>query len=635
MSSVGLEAAAEDAEKRGKLREAATLWEKACRFGRAFAAARAAAWWEKAFELGARIDDGDALRSCVEALKEEPNLARRLAAKARHRGHFLAAAQLSKALGDSLNAAQDFESAGQLFLAAQAYDEADQPRAAARLYEAELSTHPDNHLARLKLGRLLFRHSRVEPAARFLQRIPKDAEQRPAALRYLVQVFERLGLEEAKTLAQEELQGFGDLPLDETCKEPATGAAKTRLFNRYSALVEVARTPGARVFQATDDISGETVALKLFSAEALRGVGRDALARFQQEATILGKLRHPAIVPLVDFVPSGPATVLKWMSGGNLAEALSKGPLSPARAAEILCSVLSALEQAHRRGILHRDIKPSNVLFDEAGGAYLADFGAAHLGEATATVTQGVIGTLAYMAPEQKMGASANQKSDVYGAGALFWHALTGAPPGARLPFMSQRLTDHQKELAKLLVGPADDRPGSAIEARNRIANENWPRQAPAAHRQPNKELVSKGPEAQERLTRGSDGSLKDTHLERPVRVLLATPVILERASAFARVDRPALASIFAYRPKDETLWVEDPAPLPEDRPLGLGEIEELRDALSALNAAGEVHGAVRRENLGLRGDQVVLRFTPEPPASNALRDREALERLEEPAKRA
>ena len=89
-------------------------------------------------------------------------------------------------------------------------------------------------------------------------------------------------------------------------------------------------------------------------------------------------LDHPTSCPCATSIPEGPAIVLAWMDGGTLERCFRRGPLAPARAVEIAASILSALGDAHRLGILHRDVKPSNVLFDEAGGARLSDFGSPH-----------------------------------------------------------------------------------------------------------------------------------------------------------------------------------------------------------------------------------------------------------------
>jgi serine/threonine-protein kinase len=361
--------------------------------------------------------------------------------------------------------------------------------------------------------------------------------------------------------------------------------------------------------------------LKLFAASTLKDAGRDALRRFEGEAVALGKLRHPSIVPLRAFLPEGPAVVLAWMAGGSLADMLSAAPLSPARAVEITHAVLGALSAAHRRGILHRDIKPANVLFDEAGAAYLADFGTAHVSDSAVTVTAGVIGTLAYMAPEQRAGVPANIQSDIYGAGALLWHALTGAPPGAGLSFLSPELGPEHRAIAERLVATEDQRPSDAEAALALLRSVSWPRQVPppragTARAEPQKRRESV------RLESLGDARFRDVLLGRTVLVLDADETTLERALAFARADHPNLAAILALRPDDHTLWVEAFDPSPLTRALSDAELSELGEALAALHRAGGVHGEVSAASLAERGGRVMLRFPGKPaPSADAQTD--------------
>ena len=125
------------------------------------------------------------------------------------------------------------------------------------------------------------------------------------------------------------------------------------------------------------------------------------------------------------------------MSGGSLASLLAREAFAPSRAVEIACAVLTALGEAHRLGILHRDVKPSNVLFDAVGAPKLADFGAAHLGDLSSTVTAGAIGTISYMSPEQRLGRKASVASDLYSVGALLYasrrHRRGPSPPTRHL----------------------------------------------------------------------------------------------------------------------------------------------------------------------------------------------------------
>src|SRR5690606_25622064 len=98
------------------------------------------------------------------------------------------------------------------------------------------------------------------------------------------------------------------------------------------------------------------------------------------------------------------------------------------------------------------DVKPDNILFDAHEQPYLADFGTAHVADHAQTVTHGLLGTLAYMAPEQRRGHPANVRSDIYSVGAVLWHVLTGAPPAQELPFLSDELSETGRALARRLI---------------------------------------------------------------------------------------------------------------------------------------------------------------------------------------
>src|SRR5690606_27237882 len=180
------------------------------------------------------------------------------------------------------------------------------------------------------------------------------------------------------------------------------------------------------------------------------------------------------IVPLLAYHPEGPAVVVRWVTGGSLKERLTRGEVSPELGAFVARRVLSALGHAHRRGILHRDIKPDNILFDAAGLPYLADFGMAHVAEQSQTVTRGLLGTLAYMAPAQRRGYPANVQSDIYAVGAVPWHVLTGAPPEQNQAFSCATLGEEQRRLARRLVDP-EMLPASASEAQAQIERFTWP----------------------------------------------------------------------------------------------------------------------------------------------------------------
>ncbi len=187
----------------------------------------------------------------------------------------------------------------------------------------------------------------------------------------------------------------------------------------------------AAVYLAHDPHFGRDVAVKLLPRE----MSRDAAyrARFQREARIIASLEHPAIVPVHDFGEEAGQLflVMRYMTGGSLADRLADGPISMAAAARIMRRIGGALDEAHAQGVIHRDIKPANLLFDRRGNVFLSDFGIAKSSEGTMTLTgQTIIGTPAYMSPEQARGdEDVDGRSDIYALGAILFEMLTGQLP--------------------------------------------------------------------------------------------------------------------------------------------------------------------------------------------------------------
>src|SRR5213076_2428959 len=186
----------------------------------------------------------------------------------------------------------------------------------------------------------------------------------------------------------------------------------------------------SEVWSATDVELGRRVALKLLAPNA-------DTARFEREARAVASLTHPNVTQLYDYgsAEGRPFMVLEYLPGGTLEERLRSGQaLEDADTHRIASEIAAGLAHAHARGVVHRDLKPSNVLFDEEGRAKLADFGIARLaaGEGTLTEAGTVLGTAAYISPEQASGLPATQASDVYSFGVILYRLLTG-----RLPFES------------------------------------------------------------------------------------------------------------------------------------------------------------------------------------------------------
>jgi serine/threonine-protein kinase len=202
-------------------------------------------------------------------------------------------------------------------------------------------------------------------------------------------------------------------------------------FGPYRILGPLGRGGMASVYRARDPALERDVALKVLPAEFLHDTA--FAERFRQEARVAGRLEHPHIVPVHAFgIEQGaPWMAMRLVTGGSLAERLRRGPLPPSVVTGLLRDVAGALDYAHKRGVVHRDVKPANVLLDEAGRAYLADFGVARMleGSAVATATGVIHGTPSYMAPEQALGEKADRLADVYALGVVAFECLTGRVP--------------------------------------------------------------------------------------------------------------------------------------------------------------------------------------------------------------
>jgi serine/threonine-protein kinase len=190
----------------------------------------------------------------------------------------------------------------------------------------------------------------------------------------------------------------------------------------------------AEVYRARDELLGREVALKVLS----RRLSTDStfVERFRREAQAAANLNHPNVVSLFDYGSDGDTyyIVMEFIDGQPLADIVrSQGPLMPERAAEIAADVARALERAHAAGLVHRDIKPSNIMLNSQGQTKVTDFGIARAmttdGEQTMTQTGMVIGTAAYLSPEQAQGHPVDPRSDVYSLGVVLYEALTGQPP--------------------------------------------------------------------------------------------------------------------------------------------------------------------------------------------------------------
>jgi eukaryotic-like serine/threonine-protein kinase len=199
---------------------------------------------------------------------------------------------------------------------------------------------------------------------------------------------------------------------------------------RYRLERQLGHGAMAEVWLATDTELDRPVALKLLAPDADR-------ARFEREARAGAALSHPNVTRIYDFgqIAGRPYMALEYLPGGTLEDRLPEGtPLQDDQTEAIAVHLAGGLAHAHQHGLVHRDLKPSNVLFDEADRPKISDFGLARVGgSSTLTEAGTVLGTAAYISPEQAAGEPATPASDVYSFGVILFRMLTG-----RLPFEAE-----------------------------------------------------------------------------------------------------------------------------------------------------------------------------------------------------
>jgi tetratricopeptide (TPR) repeat protein len=216
----------------------------------------------------------------------------------------------------------------------------------------------------------------------------------------------------------------GSLPSD-------TAEAPVPSVPGYELLRELGRGGMGVVYEARQTALGRIVAVKTLPAGS---VGPGELARFRREIETISRLDHPHIVPVYEVGERGgvPYFSMKLYPGGSLARRSGTPTADPRADARTVETIARAVHHSHQRGVLHRDLKPSNILLDEAGQPHVADFGLAKQFDPTAgaTMPSQIVGTPAYISPEQARGDElVTTASDVYGLGTILYELLTGEPP--------------------------------------------------------------------------------------------------------------------------------------------------------------------------------------------------------------
>lgn len=239
---------------------------------------------------------------------------------------------------------------------------------------------------------------------------------------------------------------------DEECEAAALLAPEKllqrRIFGSYELVEEIARGGMGVVFRARQSKLGRQVALKVIAAGEL--ASPRMVERFHTEAEAAARLEHPNIVPILEVGhhDGWHFFSMRLIEGGTLAERMKRARFTPDAAARLLVKVARAVHHAHQHGVLHRDLKPTNILLDAQGEPHLTDFGLAKIVEDSRDLTYSaaILGTPAYMAPEQAIGQTRDVTvaADVYGLGAVLYEMLAGRPPFAapNTPAMLLKITE-------------------------------------------------------------------------------------------------------------------------------------------------------------------------------------------------
>ncbi|MFL6218409.1 MAG: serine/threonine-protein kinase, partial [Actinomycetes bacterium] len=212
-------------------------------------------------------------------------------------------------------------------------------------------------------------------------------------------------------------------------------AADRLVADRYVLNAPLGRGGMGVVWRAQDQVLGRQAAVKevVFPPTMAEEERRSAQARVMREARAAARLNHPGAVTLYDVVQDqgGTFIVMELVAAPTLADLVqAQGPLTPEQVAELGSQLTGVLEAAHAAGIVHRDVKPGNVMVAADGRVKLADFGVASLqGDPQLTSTGLVIGSPAYMAPEQARGEASGPPADFWALGATLFYAVEGVPP--------------------------------------------------------------------------------------------------------------------------------------------------------------------------------------------------------------
>lgn len=663
----------------GALREAAEVLARVWRHDEAIETALASDRPDDAYKHAIASLDARLIERTIEALAArarggEVDSALRAASLAELRGRHLDAATLRRAAGELPEAAALFEKAGELGLAAEIHEATGELRRAGMLYEQRLAETPDDAASALALGRILLGFGRAEHAVRAFQLASKSEAHAQRAQPWLLRALVALGLLEAAAEVLDRLRTEAPaLPMDPRAAAEALAAleatprtdASELLLGRYRVTRALGAGGSGRVLAAQDAFAAREVAVKVLSTSG--GVsGRDALSRFAREAQIAAAIEHPNVVRVFEYAPEGPLLVMELMAAGTLEDRLTTNtPLAPAVVLHVARSIARALDVVHRRGVIHRDLKPANVFFGASGEVKVGDFGVAHLIDARATLTGAMMGTLAFMSPEQITGdGQPDASTDLYALGVMSFRMLTGVLPFAGPDFVAQHLgapvpsacalapwldPAFDAAIAHLMAKDKAQRPGTALEALAMLEVLPWreaddafahaqrTRDASMAHDATDATRAAHTPHTRapsmppapdaasngrfvrrERTTHGPHEAwvADDALLGRQVLIVTADTRTLAHLRSLAKAVSPFLQAVLAIDDASGTVVLELPrGAVASHTPVAHTHMHDIAEALDVLDQHGLHHGAITLAHLVLGEGRAVLLLPAAPPA--------------------
>ncbi len=235
----------------------------------------------------------------------------------------------------------------------------------------------------------------------------------------------------------------------------------------------------AEIFRARQESLNRDVAIKILFSKFCDDP--EVLRRFERESVVIARLNHPNIVHVIDKGKAGNRYyfVMEYVDGTSLREVIDSTKIPRRTKLEMVAQVCKALDYAHKNGVIHRDIKPANILVDREGNPMVADFGIAQIvgpGDGEVTGSDLVMGTLAYMSPEQKISTTnVDQTTDIYAMGVIIYEILTGKKPLGRFKMPSELDNaigiEYDTIIQRCLAQEPKDRFQSAADLKNAILN--------------------------------------------------------------------------------------------------------------------------------------------------------------------